>query len=88
MFPEDIGERFVRQDRFQEHLALHRLDCLASHGKLDAHEFVSRFIAETPPEEVRPPREPELLVARRRKLWPRALVRKRRKAVLPKFVYA
>jgi poly(A) polymerase len=49
-------KRFVRQDRFDEHLALHRLDCLASHGKLDAHEFVSRFIADTPPEQVRPPR--------------------------------
>ena len=48
-------KRFVRQDRFDEHLALHRLDCLASHGKLDAHEFVSRFLAETPPEQV-PPR--------------------------------
>jgi poly(A) polymerase len=49
-------KRFVRQDRFHEHLALHRLDCLASHGKLDAHDFVSRFIAETPPEQVRPER--------------------------------
>ena len=49
-------KRFVRQDRFDEHLTLHRLDCQASHGKLDAHEFVSRFLADTPPEQVRPPR--------------------------------
>jgi len=49
-------KRFVRLPRFDEHLELHRLDCLASHGKLDAYEFVRRFIAETPPEEVRPQR--------------------------------
>jgi poly(A) polymerase len=49
-------KRFVRLPLFDEHLELHRLDCLASHGKLDTYEFVRRFIAETPPEEVRPPR--------------------------------
>jgi poly(A) polymerase len=49
-------KRFVRLPRFEEHLELHRLDCLSSHGKLDAYEFVRRFLAETPPEEVRPPR--------------------------------
>jgi poly(A) polymerase len=49
-------KRFVRLDRFEEHLELHRLDCLASHGSLEAYEFVRRFLAETPPEEVRPER--------------------------------
>jgi poly(A) polymerase len=49
-------KRFVRLGRFDEHLELHRMDCLASHGSLDAYEFVQRFLAETPPEEVRPPR--------------------------------
>jgi tRNA nucleotidyltransferase/poly(A) polymerase len=50
-------KRFARLPRFQEeHLELHRLDCLASHGNLDAYEFVGRFLRETPPEEVRPPR--------------------------------
>jgi poly(A) polymerase len=49
-------KRFVRLDRFEEHLALHRLDCLSSHGSLDAYNFVQRFLAETPPEQVRPPR--------------------------------
>jgi poly(A) polymerase len=50
-------KRFVRLPRFEEeHLELHRLDCLASHGNLDAYEFVRRFLRETPPEEVRPPR--------------------------------
>jgi len=49
-------KRFVRLPLFDEHLELHRLDCLASHGKLDTYEFVRRFLAETPPEQVRPPR--------------------------------
>jgi poly(A) polymerase len=49
-------KRFVRLDRFEEHLELHRLDCLSSHGHLDNYEFVQRFLAETPPEQVRPPR--------------------------------
>jgi len=50
-------KRFVRLPRFEgEHLELHRLDCLASHGNMEAYEFVKRFLRETPPEEVQPPR--------------------------------
>jgi poly(A) polymerase len=49
-------KRFARLIRFEEHLELHRLDCLSSHGSLDAYEFVQRFLAETPPDQVRPPR--------------------------------
>jgi len=49
-------KKFVRLPRFEQHLALHRLDCLASHGHLDSYEFVRRFLAETPPERVRPER--------------------------------
>jgi poly(A) polymerase len=50
-------KRFVRLPKFEEeHLELHRLDCLCSHGNLDAYEFVRRFLRETPPEEVHPPR--------------------------------
>ena len=49
-------KRFVRQPKFAEHLELHRLDCSASHGHLDAYEDVQVFLAETPPEQVRPPR--------------------------------
>ena len=49
-------KRFVRQPHFDEHLALHRLDCLSSHRNLDSFEFVQRFLAETPPEQVRPQR--------------------------------
>jgi poly(A) polymerase len=49
-------KRFVRLNRFEEHLELHRFDCLSSHGKLDAYRFVVKFLAETPLDEVRPPR--------------------------------
>jgi poly(A) polymerase len=49
-------KRFVRQPRFSEHLELHRLDCSASHGRLDAYEAVRGFLAATPPEQVRPAR--------------------------------
>lgn len=49
-------KRFVRIPRFEEHLELHRLDCLASHGSLDAYTFVQQFLLETPPEKVYPPR--------------------------------
>ncbi|MGH9715063.1 MAG: CCA tRNA nucleotidyltransferase [Candidatus Acidiferrales bacterium] len=60
---KDVGQmrlstlkRFVRLNHFEEHLELHRLDCLSSHRNLDAYDFVQKFLAETPPEEVRPPR--------------------------------
>ena len=47
-------KRFVRLPKFEEHLELHRMDCLSSHRQLEIYDFVRRFIAETPPEEVRP----------------------------------
>ncbi len=44
--------RFVEQAHFDDHLELHRLDCLASHGKLDNYRFardrVVEFSAEDP----------------------------------------
>ncbi len=49
-------KRFVRMPNFEEHMALHKLDCLSSHRNLDAYEFVRQFIDSTPPEQVRPPR--------------------------------
>lgn len=60
---KDVGQmrtstlkRFVRQPRFSEHLELHRLDCSASHGRLDAYQAVRSFLEATPPDQVRPPR--------------------------------
>jgi len=53
---ESTLKRFLRMDRFQEHLELHRLDCACSHGLLDHYEFVKRKMEELPPEVLRPPR--------------------------------
>jgi poly(A) polymerase len=49
-------KKFVRLPRFEEHLALHRLDCLSSHRNLESYEFVRRFLEVTPPEQVHPER--------------------------------
>ena len=49
-------KRFVRQPRFDEHLELHRLDCLSSNRQLESYDFVRRVLKETPPEQIRPPR--------------------------------
>jgi poly(A) polymerase len=51
---ESTFKRFVRTPRFDEHLALHRIDCLASHGSLDLYEFTRDKLATMPPEAVRP----------------------------------
>ena len=49
-------KRFLRTDGFEEHMELHRLDCVASHGKLRNYDFVRRKLAEIPEPELRPPR--------------------------------
>ncbi|MEJ2007209.1 MAG: CCA tRNA nucleotidyltransferase [Acidobacteriota bacterium] len=48
--------RFLRMDGFSEHLELHRLDCLASHGKLDNYELARRMLNEIPEQEIKPAR--------------------------------
>ncbi len=49
-------KRFARLCRFEEHLELHRIDCLSSNGRLEAYDYVRRFFSETPSEQVRPQR--------------------------------
>jgi poly(A) polymerase len=49
-------KRFVRLPKFDEHLALHKLDCLSSHRNLESYEYVRTFLARTPAEQVRPQR--------------------------------
>ena len=49
-------KRFLRLPRFEEHLELHRLDCLSSHRRLESYGFVRRTLAETSAEQIRPPR--------------------------------
>ncbi len=51
---ESTLKRFMRMPDFEEHMALHRLDCLSSHGHLDNYEFVRRKQEELPPEELKP----------------------------------
>jgi len=53
---ESTLKRFLRRPGFQEHLELHRLDCLASHGDLTLWEFCKNKLAEIGPEEMRPER--------------------------------
>jgi poly(A) polymerase len=51
---ESTLKKFMRMPAFDEHLALHRADCLASHGNLSTYEFVRQKRAEIPPEQMRP----------------------------------
>ena len=47
-------KRFLRLPHFEQHLDLHRLDCLASHRNLASYEFVREKLRETPPKDLRP----------------------------------
>jgi putative nucleotidyltransferase with HDIG domain len=47
-------KRFFRLPVFPEHLALHRMDCLASHRDLSLYDFAKERFEATPVEEVRP----------------------------------
>jgi len=47
-------KRFLRLPKFEEHLDLHRLDCLSSHGDLTLYNFVRDRRRETSEEDMRP----------------------------------
>jgi len=47
-------KRFLRLPDFAAHLALHRLDCLASHGDLSIYEMTREKFEATPAEQIRP----------------------------------
>jgi poly(A) polymerase len=47
-------KRFFRLERFEEHLALHRMDCVAGSGYLEHWEFVREKWLAMPEETVRP----------------------------------
>ncbi|MCZ6491473.1 MAG: CCA tRNA nucleotidyltransferase [Acidobacteria bacterium] len=47
-------KRFLRLEKFEEHLELHRLDCLSSHRSMDSHEWVRAKLRELPAEAIRP----------------------------------
>ena len=48
--------RFLRMDGFSEHLELHRLDCLASHGKLNNYNLAKEMLSQIPDPQISPPR--------------------------------
>jgi putative nucleotidyltransferase with HDIG domain len=52
---ESTLKKFLRLPDFEEHLALHRADSLASHRNLSTYELVRAKLAEIPPETIRPP---------------------------------
>ena len=47
-------KRFLRLPHFDEHLEMHRLDCLASNGYTQSFEFVQSKLAEMKEEQLRP----------------------------------
>ena len=49
-------KRFLRREGFSEHLELHRLDCMGSHGNLDNWNLAVKLLKELGPEQIRPPR--------------------------------
>jgi poly(A) polymerase len=51
---ESTLKKFLRLPHFDEHLALHRADCLASHGGLSTYDFVRQKREQIPPEVMRP----------------------------------
>jgi poly(A) polymerase len=51
---ESTMKRFFRLEGFEQHLALHRMDCLAGSGYLEHWEFVRERCQAMPEETVRP----------------------------------
>ncbi len=51
---ESTLKRFLRQQKFDEHLEMHRLDCLASHGDLSLYDFARGKLISIPEEHIRP----------------------------------
>lgn len=49
-------KRFLCLSRFDEHLELHRLDCLASNGYKESYRFIQDKLAEFSKEELKPPK--------------------------------
>jgi poly(A) polymerase len=51
---ESTLKRFLRLPKFDEHLSLHRLDCLSSHRDLTLYDFAKEKFETMPAEQVRP----------------------------------
>ncbi len=51
---ESTLKRFMRLPHFEEHMELHKMDCLSSHGSLAMYEYVRQKMEATPEQEFRP----------------------------------
>jgi putative nucleotidyltransferase with HDIG domain len=51
---ESTLKRFVRQPAFEEHLELHRIDCLSSNGYTDTYNYVKGRVAELSEDALKP----------------------------------
>ncbi len=51
---ESTLKRFIRMPQFEEHLALHRADCLSSHGMLGMYDYAKNAYEHDEPEAARP----------------------------------
>ncbi len=51
---ESTLKRFVRQPKFDEHLELHRIDCMSSNGYTEAYQYVRGRLAELTADELTP----------------------------------
>jgi poly(A) polymerase len=47
-------KKFLRLLGFDEHLELHRIDCLSSHGHLDSYDYSREQLQSMPPEAIHP----------------------------------
>ena len=47
-------KRFLRLENFPEHLELHRLDCISSHGHLENYQLVQQKMEELPQDQLTP----------------------------------
>jgi poly(A) polymerase len=51
---ESTLKKFLRLPAFDEHMELHRMDCLSSNGITESYEFVREKLQTMPPEAIRP----------------------------------
>jgi poly(A) polymerase len=51
---ESTLKKFLRLPGFDEHLELHRMDCLSSNGIVESYEYAREKLRTMPPEAIRP----------------------------------
>ena len=51
---ESTLKKFLRLPGFEEHLELHRMDCLSSNGIVESYEYAREKLRTLPPEAIRP----------------------------------